>query len=336
VVHKVFTMFKSALVIVLVALGGLGNAFSIGNVEDEIDNSVDAISKNVDDLRYVLHETVDNFAVIDFNNQNSLEGANIQSNLPLVITIDGFLSNTTSPMTSLLKRSYTEHGGKNVIVLDWSKLSGSTERVDNALRMAAAYLTVLGNVGPAGHRLAQFLELIEEEKGIPMSEVTIIGGSLGAHIAGACGSYIRNKYGEAKIGRIVGLDPAGPFFSMQVDKDKRLHKGDAQSVEIYHSNRGTLGDSEHDTGDINVYCNGGNNQPGCAEADAANSGVCSHTYAFKVFNAAFDQDIEACPCVGDSACTCNDCSYDCSNPLRLGPVQPTGARGRYHLSHGEL
>jgi len=326
-------MFKSALFLVLVALWGL-DAFSISNVEE--DASISAISKNVNDLRYLLLDSLESVTTIDFNNQNSLENARINSDLPLVITIDGFLSNSTSPMTSLLRRSFVEAGGENTIIFDWSKLSGSEQDVSNSLRMAAAYLTVLENVGPAGHRLAQFLELIEETKGIPLSRVTIVGGSLGAHIAGACGSYLRNKYGEAKLGRIVGLDPAGPFFSMQVDKDKRLHKGDAHFVEIYHSNRGTLGDSEHDTGDINVYLNGGNNQPGCAEADSANSGVCSHSYSFRVFNQAFNEDIEACPCVGDSECICNTCSYECANPIRLGPVPPTNARGRYHLSYDRV
>lgn len=122
---------------------------------------------------------------------------------------------------------------------------------------------------------------------------------------------------------IVGLDPAGPFFSMQVSKDKRLHKGDAQFVAIYHSNRGTLGDSDHDTGDINVYINGGDKQPGCEQADKDNSGVCSHTYAFKTFNLAFNDNVKACPCVGNSECTCNDCVYTCDRPILLGPNTPT-------------
>jgi len=46
-----------------------------------------------------------------------------------------------------------------------------------------------------------------------------------------------------------------------------LYKTDAQFVDIYHTNRGSLGDSDHQTGDINVYVNGGDNQPGCEEAD---------------------------------------------------------------------
>jgi len=324
-------MFKSALVIVLVALWGLGDSFKIAEIEEE--QSTMAISKNVNDLRYVHFETADRATSMDFNNRNSLEAANIQSSLPVVIIIDGFLSNSTSPMTTLLKSSFTAQGGSNVIVLDWSKMSGAEARVDNALLLAGAYLTVLGNVGPVGQRLAAFLELLEETKGVPLSQVTIVGGSLGAHIGGACGSAIRNKYGEARIGRIVGLDPAGPFFSMQVDRDKRLHKGDALFVDIYHSNRGGLGDSDHDTGDVNIYVNGGANQPGCEEADQATSGVCSHTYAFRTFFEAFSYHITACPCTGNAECTCTSCSYTCDNPIRLGPGLPVSTRGRFHVTH---
>jgi pancreatic triacylglycerol lipase len=328
-------MFKSTLFLVLVSLWGLGDAGTIAFSEKEVeaDPSVDAISKNVNDLRYLHYTSANNFAEIDYNNRFSLEGASIRSDQPLVVIIDGFLSNSTSPMSRMLTQSFVAHGSKNVILLDWSKLSGAEYRVDNALRMAGAYLTVLGNVGPVGHRLAQFLELVEEDKGIPLSQVTLVGGSLGAHIAGACGSYIRNKYGAARIGRIVGLDPAGPFFSMQVDKDKRLHKGDALFVDIYHSNRGGLGDSDHDTGDVNIYVNGGANQPGCEEADQATSGVCSHTYAFRTFFEAFSYHITACPCTGNAECTCTSCSYTCDNPIRLGPGLPVSTRGRFHVTH---
>jgi len=66
---------------------------------------------------------------------------------------------------------------------------------------------------------------------------------------------------------VSGLDPAGPFFSLQPEDRLRLDKTDATFVDIYHSNRGALGDSSHQTGDINVYINGGDNQPGCEEAD---------------------------------------------------------------------
>lgn len=158
-----------------------------------------------------------------------------------------------------------------------------------------AYSKVLNNVGPVGARVADFIAFIQREKNISPSQVWIVGHSLGAHIgnlsvlvycqqlfnclkmvlmilhilAGAAGTFYKEQYGGNLIGRISGLDPAGPFFNQQVNPDKRLDSGDATFVDIYHSNRGTLGDSEHQTGHINVYINGGDAQPGCEEADSS-------------------------------------------------------------------
>jgi len=52
-----------------------------------------------------------------------------------------------------------------------------------------------------------------------------------------------------------------------LDAGRRLDKSDANFVDIYHTSRGSLGDSAHRTGSINVYVNGGDKQPGCEEAD---------------------------------------------------------------------
>jgi len=327
-------MFKSGLILVLVALWGLGDARNIAEA-DEGDISINSISTNVNDLRYLHFVTPDQYNEIDFNNRNSFQAAGIRFDQPVTIIIDGFLSNSTSPMTTLLKGTYVQAHHSNVIVLDWSKLSGSKANVGNPISMAAAYIKVLGNVGPIGQRLGEFMELLVETRGVSLRDMTVVGGSLGAHIAGACGSKLRQKYGSPQVGRIVGLDPAGPFFSMQVDPDKRLHKGDALSVEVYHSNRGNLGDSEHDTGDINVYLNGGDNQPGCAQADKDNSGLCSHNYSFKAFNLAFNGNVKACPCSGNSQCT-SQTPITCANPLTLGPSVVQGHSGRYHATLGEI
>jgi len=70
-----------------------------------------------------------------------------------------------------------------------------------------------------------------------------------------------------QIARITGNDPAGPFFSLGVSNDRKLSKEDAEFVDIYHTNRRALGSPEHRTGDINVYINGGDDQPGCRQAD---------------------------------------------------------------------
>jgi pancreatic triacylglycerol lipase len=293
------------------------------------------ISKDVNELKYYYYPSASNQVEIAFNNRNSLDASNIRAGVKTIIIVDGFLSDSTSPMSTLTKQSYISRGDSNVIVVDWGKLSGAGLTLGNLLQTASAYITVLGNVGPAGQRLAEFINFLKVNKNIQFADVTIVGHSLGAHIGGAAGVAVRNNY-NSLIGRIVGLDPAGPFFSLQVSKDKRLHKGDAVFVDIYHTNRGTLGDSDHDTADVNVYVNGGKDQPGCEEADSAGfAGYCSHSYSWKFFNAAFG-NLKACPCSGDSACVCTTCSYSCSNGINVGPNLSTSARGRYHITLGSL
>lgn len=63
-----------------------------------------------------------------------------------------------------------------------------------------------------------------------------------------------------KLPKIIALDPAGPFFS--VDKpDGRLNETDALYVECVHTSE--LG-FFHPLGDVDFYANGGRIQPGCS------------------------------------------------------------------------
>lgn len=60
--------------------------------------------------------------------------------------------------------------------------------------------------------------------------------------------------------------------------DRRLSKGDATFVDIYHTNRNGLGDSDHRLGDVDVYVNGGDNQPGCGNVEKKGAFLCSEFY----------------------------------------------------------
>lgn len=62
-----------------------------------------------------------------------------------------------------------------------------------------------------------------------MSDVHIIGHSLGAHTAGYAGEKL-----EGKIGRITGLDPAEPYFQ-GMPSHLRLDYTDAQLVDVIHT-----------------------------------------------------------------------------------------------------
>ncbi|GBO12640.1 Pancreatic lipase-related protein 2, partial [Araneus ventricosus] len=92
----------------------------------------------------------------------------------------------------------------------------------------------------------------------------LIGHSLGAHIAGYAGERLH------KLGRISGLDPAGPFFR-NVPEIVRLDPSDAVFVDVIHSNpapsvlRGF--GSPEDSGDLDFFPGGGN-PPGCEQTFA--------------------------------------------------------------------
>lgn len=64
------------------------------------------------------------------------------------------------------------------------------------------------------------------------------------------------------VGRITGLDPAGPSFT-GVSADNRLSSGDATFVDIMHTDGGGLG-YEDSMGDVDYFPNGGTSrQNGC-------------------------------------------------------------------------
>lgn len=59
----------------------------------------------------------------------------------------------------------------------------------------------------------------------------MIGFSLGAHVAGIAGQEILKLTSGRKIGRITGLDPAGPEFDGK-DNYRVLDKSDARFVDV--------------------------------------------------------------------------------------------------------
>lgn len=76
--------------------------------------------------------------------------------------------------------AYIRKGARNVIMLDWSKLSGST--AFNSWNAWPLYQEVASaNINPIGQRLVEFLEKVKALKGIGFENVTLVGASMGAH-----------------------------------------------------------------------------------------------------------------------------------------------------------
>lgn len=85
---------------------------------------------------------------------------------------------------------------------------------------------------------------------------------------------------KEKLPRIIGLDPAGPFFSTRPSHE-RLNKTDADVVHIIHTDGGTFG-FKPPFGTMDFFPNGGTFQPGCAKIDlldvksVGDPIICSH------------------------------------------------------------
>lgn len=70
-----------------------------------------------------------------------------------------------------------------------------------------------------------------------LKDVTIIGHSLGAHIAGRAAKRLKS---DGKIGVIIGLDPASVGFDF-FETEKRLADFDAEYVQVIHTDGDKFG-----------------------------------------------------------------------------------------------
>lgn len=124
----------------------------------------------------------------------------------------------------------------NIVVVDWEQDAG------NVLYFPSADKTQ--NVG---NQLSAYLK----NSGVDANYTTLIGHSLGAHVAGFAGSAYRQSTGKA-IDQIVGLDAAGPAFEGK-GASARLDPTDATRVVTFHTSQ-VLGYNDR-LGTLDIYAN---------------------------------------------------------------------------------
>ncbi|PSN48314.1 hypothetical protein C0J52_03420 [Blattella germanica] len=163
----------------------------------------------------------------------------------VLIYIHGFKENMNRTSIHVIANAFLERGDTNVIALDWTEYA------------AKDYVTAMLN---CIIRVANAADIIKKmvARGVPLENFHLIGYSLGAQCAG----YNGKRFKEQKLKTITGLDPAGPilgFFCLT-----SLHKGDAEFVQMIHTDRGVYGISRS-CGDFDVFFNddGHRTQPGC-------------------------------------------------------------------------
>uniref|UniRef100_UPI001E1B0074 lipase member I n=1 Tax=Jaculus jaculus TaxID=51337 RepID=UPI001E1B0074 len=171
----------------------------------------------------------------------------------------------------------------NVIVVDWSQ--GATTFIYNrAVKNTRVVADILSK---------SIINLVSH--GASLDSFHFIGMSLGAHVSG----FVGKKF-SGQIGRITGLDPAGPKFS-GTPPNSRLDYTDAKFVDIIHSDAEGLGIQEP-LGHIDFYPNGGKTQPGCPKTVFSGTEYfkCEHQRAIHLYLAALQTN-------------CNFISFPCGS-----------------------
>ncbi|XP_047508858.1 lipase member H-like isoform X3 [Pieris napi] len=179
----------------------------------------------------------------------------------------------------------------NYVLLNWEKEASSKDAGP-----IIQYPTIaIKNVKIIGEQLGDaLLEL--SKHGLDLDKVHLIGHSLGAHLIGATGKQLKKK--KKIVGRITGLDPAGPLYNKPTLL-KGLNKNDAVFVVAIHTNPQLYGTSNN-VGHIDIWPNCDLKlQPGCPNKFLD---LCSHNRAPNFYCEAINSP-KAFPSVQADSCS---------------------------------
>uniref|UniRef100_A0A8C2NEJ1 Phospholipase A1 member A n=1 Tax=Capra hircus TaxID=9925 RepID=A0A8C2NEJ1_CAPHI len=246
---------------------------------------------------------------------SDIQNSGFNATLGTKLVIHGFRALGTKP--SWIDRfigALLRAGDANVIAVDW--VYGST----------GAYFSAVENVIKLGLEISRFLRKLLA-LGVSASSIHIIGISLGAHVGGMVGHFYNGQ-----LGRITGLDPAGPEYT-RASLEERLDPGDALFVEAIHTDTDNLG-IRIPVGHVDYFINGGQDQPGCPTSIYAGYSylICDHMRAVHLYISALENScpLVAFPCTNYKDFLAGQC-LDCFNPFllscpRIGLVEQGGVK----------
>ncbi|XP_076176043.1 phospholipase A1 [Ptiloglossa arizonensis] len=215
-----------------------------------------------------------------------------------VLLVHGYAGGDDTLPISVLRDAYIRNGSYNVFLVDWG-----------ALCAPPCYPAAVANLRPVARCLAATLTTLRN-LGMPISRTTCVGHSLGAHVCGVMANFLLFR-----MHRIIGLDPARPL--LRPGYVNRLDSGDADFVEVIHTNAGYYGESGR-MGHVDFCVNGGKVQPFCM--DKPNDQLCSHVWVVCYMAQSIDN--------GGLESMAEPCSRRCpSGPriaLRAGEYVPMG------------
>lgn len=184
------------------------------------------------------------------------------------------------------------------------------------------------NVRHIANQTAALLDLLNEQKGISLSEVHLIGFSLGGRISGIIGDLVK----AGKIGRITGLDASYPWAQSPSSSEFL----DASDAKLVINMRTSPVGSRSPPGHIDFFANDGLLQPGCDKWYFPNAikNTCSHYRSvFMLVEAvqnAHKRLFPSCSCESWEKFQANLCDCQVTNHFGLFPDENT--HGTFYLT----
>ncbi|XP_034142876.1 phospholipase A1 member A [Esox lucius] len=247
-------------------------------------------------VQYLLFTRKDTDCASLFSQESLNRNTDFNSSLPTKIIVHGYRALGSKPSwVRELARALLQAQDANVVVVDWVYGAPSPHNlvVENYKEVAIQISVLINRLQNHGCKLESF---------------HFIGVSLGAHVSGFVGTLFKGQ-----IGRITGLDPAGPMFK-GADTYDRLDPSDALFVEAIHTDSDYFGISIP-VGHVDFFLNGGMDQPGCARCQNLRMlsvlvyfpvygyVICDHMRALHVYISALNG---TCPLTGISCSSYED------------------------------
>ncbi|XP_030748654.1 pancreatic triacylglycerol lipase-like [Sitophilus oryzae] len=272
---------------------------------------LDALKFDDSDISFYVYTKNDvNGTQVLYNEGNQI--ANISSfntSLRTVFVAHGWKNNYISTVGTVLKEALFETEDLNVILLDWDAYANNV------------YITSYNAVPKVGRVTGLFIKNITSSYNYSTDNITIMGHSLGAHIAGFAGQETNGS-----LAFILGMDPAGVLY-FENFPDARLSEGDAQYVEAVHTDASLLG-VYYSVGNSDFWPNGGKSQPGC-ELDVF--GSCAHGRSYLYIGESItNNNFYSRECDSYSDYIAGECTNNIV-AMMGGPTHNTSITGNYYL-----
>ncbi|KAH9523418.1 Pancreatic lipase- protein 2 [Bulinus truncatus] len=210
-----------------------------------------------------------------------------------VFIAHGFTDNGLNAWCIAMKNALLDSEDLNVVLVDWREGAKGPPT-------PTRYNQAIANTRTVGSMIGRLIQDMNSFTNARIELFHLVGHSLGAHVMGFAGQEVF-RLTSRKVGRITGLDPAGPAHNNQ-HQFVRLDSTDGLFVDVIHTDAGFMGIT-NSIGHVDFYPNGGKHQPRCP------NGVflifqlnCSHVRVLDYFT----NSISRCrynPPNGNAACT---------------------------------